>query len=131
MRNGGRGGGRTWLVTGAAGFIGSHLAERLLTLDQKVVGLDNFATGKPENLHHVRAALGEARWANFRFIEGDIRDPGTCARACTQVDVVLHQAALGSVPRSIDDPISSNAANVSGFVNLLAAARDAGVSRFV
>ena len=131
IRSGRKGGGRTWLVTGAAGFIGSHLAERLLALDERVVGLDNFATGKPENLHHVRAAVGEPRWANFRFIEGDIRDPATCALACTHVDVVLHQAALGSVPRSIDDPIASTAANVAGFLNMLVAARDAGVGRFV
>jgi UDP-N-acetylglucosamine/UDP-N-acetylgalactosamine 4-epimerase len=131
IKKGSRSGGRTWLVTGAAGFIGSHLAERLLALDQKVVGLDNFATGKRENLEHLRAAVGEARAANFRLIEGDIRDSATCARACTHVDVVLHQAALGSVPRSIDEPLASHAANVTGFVNMLVAARDAGVGRFV
>jgi len=124
-------GGRAWLVTGAAGFIGSHLIERLLALGQPVTGLDNFATGKPENLNHVRASVGDALWRNFRFIEGDIRDPGTCERACAGAGVVLHQAALGSVPRSIDDPLSSNAANVAGFVNMLVAARDAGVERFV
>jgi UDP-N-acetylglucosamine 4-epimerase len=118
-------------VTGAAGFIGSHLVERLLLLGQRVTGLDNFATGKPENLNHVRAAVGDARWANFRFIEGDICDAATCARACAGAGVVLHQAALGSVPRSIDDPLSSNAANVTGFVNMLLAAREAGVERFV
>ena len=112
--------GRTWLVTGAAGFIGSHLAENLLKLGQTVVGLDNFATGKRENLP-----------AGIRFIEGDIRDLRTCAQACAQVDVVLHQAALGSVPRSIDDPIASSASNVSGFINMQVAARDAGVARFV
>jgi len=126
-----RSGGRAWLVTGAAGFIGSHLVERLLTLGQPVTGLDNFATGKPENLEHVRAAVGDVRWARFRFIEGDIGDAATCARACAGAAVVLHQAALGSVPRSIDDPVSSNAANVSGFLNMLVAARDAGVERFV
>jgi UDP-N-acetylglucosamine/UDP-N-acetylgalactosamine 4-epimerase len=120
IRSGSKSGGRTWLVTGAAGFIGSHLAERLLALGQKVVGLDNFATGKRENLP-----------SGIRFIEGDIRSPDACERACAGVDVVLHQAALGSVPRSIDDPISSNAANVSGFVNMLVAARNAGVGRFV
>jgi len=112
--------GRTWLVTGAAGFIGSHLAERLLALGQSVIGLDNFATGKRENLP-----------PGIRFIEGDIRSVDACERACAGVDVVLHQAALGSVPRSIDDPIASNAANVSGFLNMLVAARDAGVARFV
>ena len=131
IKNGSSSGGRTWLVTGAAGFIGSHLAERLLALGQRVTGLDNFATGKPQNLRHVRASVGEARWANFRFIEGDIRDAATCARACAGAGVVLHQAALGSVPRSIEDPASSNAANVAGFVNMLVAARDAGVGRFV
>ncbi|HET7670580.1 MAG TPA: SDR family oxidoreductase [Burkholderiales bacterium] len=127
--------GRTWLVTGAAGFIGSHLVENLLNLDQAVVGLDNFATGKPENLEHVRAAVtargGEARWQNFRFIEGDIRSARDCASACQGVDVVLHQAALGSVPRSIDDPVASSATNVMGFLNMQVAARDAGVQRFV
>ncbi len=112
--------GRTWLVTGAAGFIGSHLAENLLKLGQHVVGLDNFATGKRENLP-----------AGIRFIEGDIRSLDTCQRACQGVDVVLHQAALGSVPRSIDDPIASTQANIDGFLNLLVAARDAHVARFV
>jgi len=111
---------RTWLVTGAAGFIGSHLAEHLLQLGQTVVGLDNFATGKRANLP-----------AGIRFIEGDIRSLDACRRACHGADVVLHQAALGSVPRSIDDPVSSNEANVSGFINMLVAARDAGVRRFV
>jgi UDP-N-acetylglucosamine/UDP-N-acetylgalactosamine 4-epimerase len=123
--------GRTWLVTGVAGFIGSHLVENLLRLEQKVVGLDNFATGKRENLEHIRTAVGESAWKNFRFIEGDIRSLDACRRACHGVDLVLHQAALGSVPRSIDDPVSSNEANVAGFVNLLVAARDAGVERFV
>jgi UDP-N-acetylglucosamine 4-epimerase len=131
IRTGGKSGGRTWLVTGAAGFIGSHLVERLLSLEQHVVGLDNFATGKRENLAHVWAAVGEGAWRRFRFIEGDIGSLATCAQACEQVDVVLHEAALGSVPRSIDDPLSSNEANVTGFLNMLVAARDAGVSRFV
>ena len=112
--------GRRWLVTGAAGFIGSHLAERLLALGQTVIGLDNFATGKRENLP-----------AGIRFIEGDIRSFDACERACAGVDVVLHQAALGSVPRSVDDPIASTQANVAGFLNMLVAARDAGVARFV
>ena len=121
---------RTWLVTGTAGFIGSHLAQHLLALGQRVVGLDNFATGKPENLLSVRAAAGE-NWHNFRFLESDIRSLDACRRACEGVDVVLHQAALGSVPRSIDDPIGSTEANVNGFLNMLVAARDAGVGRFV
>ena len=115
-----RGARRTWLVTGAAGFIGSHLAEKLLALGQTVVGLDNFATGKRENLP-----------AGIRFIEGDIRSLDACQRACEGVDVVLHQAALGSVPRSIDDPVASTEANVIGFLNMQVAARDHGVGRFV
>ena len=111
---------RTWLVTGVAGFIGSHLAEHLISLGQTVVGLDNFATGKRENIPQ-----------GTRFIEGDIRSLDACRRACAGVQVVLHEAALGSVPRSIDDPIGSSAANVAGFINMLVAARDAGVERFV
>ncbi|HEX6736459.1 MAG TPA: SDR family oxidoreductase [Azonexus sp.] len=122
---------RTWLVTGAAGFIGSNLLEKLLALGQTVVGLDNFSTGSRANLDLVKAAVGEARWQNFHFIEGDIRDLDTCHLACQAVDLVLHQAALGSVPRSVADPIGSNDSNVTGFLNLLVAARDAGVSRLV
>jgi UDP-N-acetylglucosamine 4-epimerase len=122
---------RTWLVTGAAGFIGSHLIETLLSLDQTVVGLDNFATGHRHNLQAVQAALRPEQWARFKFIEGDIRDAATCTTACNGAQIVLHQAALGSVPRSIADPITSNAANVTGFLNMLVAARDAGVQRFV
>lgn len=122
---------RTWLVTGAAGFIGSHLVETLLSLEQTVVGLDNFATGHRHNLQAVQAALGPEQWARFRFMEGDIRDAATCATACHGAQIVLHQAALGSVPRSIADPITTNAANVTGFLNMLVAARDAGVQRFV
>jgi UDP-N-acetylglucosamine 4-epimerase len=122
---------RTWLVTGAAGFIGSHLAETLLRAGQKVVGLDNFSTGKPENLALLKDSLGEGAWRNFRFIQGDIRSLETCRDACRSVELVLHQAALGSVPRSIDDPISSMESNVNGFLNMLVAARDAGVSRLV
>jgi UDP-N-acetylglucosamine 4-epimerase len=121
----------TWLVTGVAGFIGSHLLETLLMLDQQVVGLDNFSTGSQENLLLVKAAVGEAKWKRFRFIEGDIRSLETCRKACAGVDRVLHQAALGSVPRSVDDPIISNENNVSGFLNMLVAARDAGVTNFV
>ncbi len=121
----------TWLVTGAAGFIGSHLTETLLTLGQRVVGLDNFATGHRHNLAAVQASVGEAGWARMRFIEGDIRNLADCQAACAGVQVVLHQAALGSVPRSIADPITTNAANITGFLNMLVAARDAGVQRFV
>jgi UDP-N-acetylglucosamine/UDP-N-acetylgalactosamine 4-epimerase len=122
---------RTWLVTGAAGFIGSHLAEHLLRLEQPVIGLDNFSTGKRENLDLVRQAVGEERWGRFRLIEGDICSLETCREACDGAQMVLHQAALGSVPRSIDDPIISNASNVTGFLNMLVAARDAGVARMV
>lgn len=122
---------RTWLVTGCAGFIGSHLVETLLNLGQTVVGLDNFATGHRHNLQAVQAAVGDAAWARMRFIEGDIRNLADCQAACAGVQVVLHQAALGSVPRSLADPITTNAANVTGFLNMLVAARDAGVQRFV
>lgn len=122
---------RIWLVTGAAGFIGSHLTERLLGLGQTVVGLDNFATGKPENLDAIRVAVGDAAWQRFTFITGDIRDLETCRRACTDVELVLHQAALGSVPRSMSDPLTSHGVNVNGFINMLVAARETKVSRFV
>jgi UDP-N-acetylglucosamine 4-epimerase len=122
---------RTWLVTGAAGFIGSHLTEHLLKLGQTVVGLDNFSTGKPKNIFYIKDAVGETRWKNFRFIEGDIRRLNDCREACREVELVLHEAALGSVPRSIDDPIATTDNNVMGFINMLVAARDAGVSRFV
>jgi UDP-N-acetylglucosamine 4-epimerase len=122
---------RLWLVTGVAGFIGSNLLEALLSLGERVVGLDNFSTGHPENLEQVREAVGERAWKRFRFIRGDIRSLATCRRACKGVDVVLHQAALGSVPRSINDPIATHENNVTGFLNMLVAARDAGVKRFV
>ena len=122
---------RTWLVTGVAGFIGSNLLEALLKLGQRVVGLDNFATGFQHNLDQVRQAVGTEAWARFKFIEGDIRSLDTCREACAGADVVLHEAALGSVPRSIDDPITSHEVNVSGFLNMLVAARDSGVKRFV
>lgn len=122
---------RTWLVTGAAGFIGSNLVEKLLTLGQRVIGLDNFSTGYQHNLDDVRAGVGGEAWGGFEFIEGDIRDLETCRRACDGVDYVLHQAALGSVPRSLADPIATNASNITGFLNMLVAARDAGVKRFV
>jgi UDP-N-acetylglucosamine 4-epimerase len=120
-----------WLVTGAAGFIGSNLVEALLRLNQEVVGLDNFATGHRRNLEQVRELVGDAAWSGFSFIEGDIRSPETCMRACNGIDVVLHQAALGSVPRSIADPQTTNEVNVTGFLNMLVAARDARVRRFV
>ncbi|MGH8738593.1 MAG: NAD-dependent epimerase/dehydratase family protein, partial [Burkholderiales bacterium] len=122
---------RTWLVTGAAGFIGSNLVEALLALEQRVVGLDNFASGTQSNLSQTRAAAGSSRWANFRFIKGDIRSIDDCRRACRSVDFVLHHAALGSVPQSIADPIAAGESNVAGFLNMLVAAHGAGVSRFV
>jgi hypothetical protein len=120
----------TWLVTGAAGFIGSNLVETLLKLDQRVVGLDNFATGHRRNLSEVQGLVSPEQWARFTFIEGDIRSLDDCRAACAGVDHVLHQAALGSVPRSLEDPVTSNAANVTGFLNMLVAARDAKVRSF-
>lgn len=121
---------RTWLVTGAAGFIGSSLVEALLQLGHRVVGLDNFATGHQANVDDVLSRVGDAR-SRFGFIEGDIRDSRACAAACAGVDFVLHQAALGSVPRSIKDPVTSTHVNVDGFLNVLVAARDAGARRVV
>ena len=122
---------KTWLVTGVAGFIGSNLLESLLGLNQRVVGLDNFSTGHRHNFDEVQSMLSPELWANFRFIEGDIRNLADCQKACQGVDYVLHQAALGSVPRSIADPITTNANNIGGFLNMLVAARDARVQRFV
>jgi len=122
---------KTWLITGVAGFIGSNLLEALLKLNQTVVGLDNFATGYQHNLDEVEGIVSPEQWKRFSFIEGDIRDLETCRKACAGVDFVLHQAALGSVPRSIEDPILTNASNISGFLNMLVAARDAAVRRFV
>jgi len=122
---------RHWLVTGAAGFIGSHLVEALLRLGQRVVGMDNFATGHQRNLDGVRTLVGEAAWAGFSFIDGDIRSAADCRRASLDADYVLHEAALGSVPRSIADPQLTNETNISGFLNMLVAARDAGARRFV
>jgi UDP-N-acetylglucosamine 4-epimerase len=122
---------RTWLVTGAAGFIGSNLLEQLLRLDQQVVGLDNFSTGKRSNLNEVQLSVTNEQWQRFRFVEGDIRTLTTCHEVCSGIDFILHEAALGSVPRSIADPIASNESNVTGFLNMLVAARDAGVKRFV
>jgi UDP-N-acetylglucosamine 4-epimerase len=122
---------RRWLVTGVAGFIGSNLLETLLAHDQDVTGLDNFSTGHHHNLDEVRADVTPEQWSRFRLIEGDIRDPQTCVEACTGVEFVLHEAALGSVPRSIADPLLTNANNVTGFLNMLTAAKDCGVRRFV
>lgn len=122
---------RTWLVTGVAGFIGSNLLEALLKLDQQVVGLDNFATGHQHNLDEVRTLVSAEQWARFRFINGDIRTLDDCRAACAGVEYVLHEAALGSVPRSLADPILTNGANITGFLNMIVAARDAGVKRFV
>ena len=122
---------KTWLVTGNAGFIGSNLTEFLLTYDQHVVGLDNFSTGYRHNIDDVLEKAGKEKAVRFRFIEGDIADLDTCIEASEGVDVVLHQAALGSVPRSIDDPVTSNRSNVTGFLNMLTAAKDAGIKRFV
>ena len=120
-----------WLVTGSAGFIGSHLLETLLLLGQDVVSLDNFSTGHRHNLDEVRASVGEQPWQRHTFLEGDVSDLEVCRRACKAVDIVLHEAALGSVPRSIEDPLLTHASNATGFLNLLVAARDAGVTRFV
>lgn len=121
---------KTWLVTGVAGFIGSNLLEALLRLNQHVVGLDNFATGHQRNLDEVQSLVTLEQWANFRFIQGDIRNLADCQHACVGIDYVLHQAALGSVPRSLNDPIASNDTNVTGFLNMLVAARDAKVASF-
>jgi UDP-N-acetylglucosamine 4-epimerase len=122
---------RTWLITGVAGFIGSNLLEELLQLDQTVVGLDNFATGHPHNLEKVRGLVSDTQWQRFTFHERDIRSIEQCRIAAEGVDYVLHQAALGSVPRSINDPLTTNDTNSTGFLNMLVAARDAGVKRFV
>jgi UDP-N-acetylglucosamine 4-epimerase len=121
----------TWLVTGVAGFIGSNLLETLLSLNQRVVGLDNFATGFQRNLDEVQTLVSPAQWANFKFVQGDIRNLEDCQKATAGVDYVLHQAALGSVPRSVADPLATNATNITGFLNMLVAARDAQVKRFV
>lgn len=122
---------RTWLVTGVAGFIGSNLLETLLKLNQRVVGLDNFSTGHRHNFDEVQSIVAPGQWANFRFVEGDICNLSDCKAVCQGVDYVLHQAALGSVPRSIAYPIITNANNIGGFLNMLVAARDAKVQRFV
>ena len=121
---------KTWLITGVAGFIGSNLLEKLLLLNQKVIGLDNFITGHQYNLDEVQTLVTEGQWDRFTFIEGDICNYETCQLAVKDVDYVLHQAALGSVPRSINDPITTNAANISGFLNILTAAKDEKVKSF-
>lgn len=120
-----------WLITGVAGFIGSNLLEKLLKLNQQVVGLDNFSTGYRHNFDQVQALVSPDQWARFSFTEGDIRNLEDCRNACEGVEYVLHQAALGSVPRSLEDPIATNSTNIGGFLNMLVAARDAKVSRFV
>lgn len=121
---------KTWLITGVAGFIGSNLLETLLSLDQIVVGLDSFATGHQCNLDEVRTLVTDEQWGRFRFIEGDIRNIEECRQAVKGTDYVLHQAALGSVPRSIEDPIATNQANIDGFLNMLLAAKDEQVRSF-
>lgn len=122
---------KIWLVTGCAGFIGSNLIEALLQMGQKVIGLDNFSTGHQYNLEEVQRTVGAERWGNFTFHEGDIRNQDDCAKVVVGVDYVLHQAALGSVPRSLQDPITTNSVNIGGFLNMLVAARDAKVQSFV
>ncbi len=122
---------KTWLITGVAGFIGSNLAEFLLKHNQKVIGLDNFSTGYQHNLDDIKANVTPEQWKNFNFTEGDIKDYETCETITKNVDIILHQAALGSVPRSIDDPITSNLSNVTGFLNMLTAAKNNSVKRFV
>lgn len=122
---------KTWLVSGVAGFIGSNLLEALLLLDQTVIGLDNFSTGHQHNLDEVKDIVSEEQWARFQFIEGDICNYDICKSALSGVDYVLHQAALGSVPRSIENPINTNASNVIGFLNMITAAKEQGVSSFI
>jgi len=122
---------KTWLITGVGGFIGSNLLETLLLLNQKVVGIDNFSTGNPDNLIDVQSLVSKKQWANFKFLNGDIASLNSCKKACQGVDFVLHQAAIGSVPRSIKNPIQTNKSNITGFLNMLVAARDAKVTNFV
>lgn len=122
---------KKWLITGCAGFIGSNLLETLLNLDQTVIGMDNFATGYQHNLDEVQALVSPKQWSRFSFIKGDIRDINACREAVIGVDHVLHQAALGSVPRSLEDPVATNGVNINGFLNMLVAARDASVASFV
>lgn len=121
---------KKWLITGVAGFIGSNLLQKLLELDQVVVGLDNLSTGSELNLDEVRDSVSQEQWSRFKFVRGDICNPGICLSACSGVDYVLHQAALGSVPRSITDPVTTNASNIAGFLNVLVAAKDSKVQSF-
>ncbi len=120
-----------WLITGVAGFIGSHLLEALLKLNQHVIGLDNFSTGHQYNLRQVQSLVTSEQWSSFKLIEGDIRDLADCQKACQGVEYVLHQAALGSVPRSLEDPVLTNSVNISGFLNMMVAARSANVENFI
>ena len=122
---------KKWLVTGVAGFIGSNLLQTLLENGQHVFGLDNFSTGHQHNLDEVQSLVGPQAWQRFHFIRGDIVDLDTCQHACADVDYVLHNAALGSVPRSLKEPLVTHASNINGMLNMLVAARDAGVQRFV
>ena len=121
---------KTWLVTGVAGFIGSNILETLLKLNQKVIGLDNFSTGHQANLDEVMCLVSNDQWKSFEFINGDVRNYEDCVRSLKNVDYVLHQAALGSVPRSIEDPIITNNANISGFLNILDASKNSSVKSF-
>ena len=121
---------KKWLITGVAGFIGSNLLQKLLELDQVVVGLDNLSTGTELNLNEVQSSVSQEQWSRFKFVKGDICNPEICLAACNGIDYVLHQAALGSVPRSISDPITTNASNIAGFLNMLVAAKDSKVQSF-
>lgn len=122
---------QTWLITGVAGFIGSNILETLLNLNQKVIGLDNFSTGFQKNLDMVKDSIGEDKWNNFKFIQGDVRNPDDCKKSCENADYVLHQAALGSVPRSVENPMNTNDNNITGFLNMLWHAKEANVKSFV
>jgi len=122
---------KKWLITGVAGFIGSNILEKLLSLNQNVVGLDNLDTGSLENLNEVQSKVGDKLWKNFSFVNGDICDPKICNSCCEEVEIVLHQAALGSVPRSIENPTKTNRVNIEGFLNILEASKNSGISNFV
>ena len=122
---------KRWLITGVAGFIGSNLLETLLVHNQKVVGIDNFVTGSKKNLELIKKKIGPNKWNNFKFIRGNIEHEEICKQGCKNIDFVLHQAAIGSVPRSIKDPITTNKSNVTGFLNLITAAKNAKVEKFI
>lgn len=122
---------KKWVITGVAGFIGSNLLEALLRLDQSIVGIDNFSTGSQKNLDDVRKYVSKKQWNRFFFHKGDILDPKLCQKICENADYVLHQAALGSVPRSIEDPYTSNNSNITGFLNMIVAAKESNVTKFV